>query len=96
MTYRLLAPALDDLDHIDAWVASRFGETVASKVSENLFDLFDLLAANQQMGLVRRDITDAPVRFFSQGPNWIIYEPGDPLLIHRIYPAAKDLQQFTL
>jgi hypothetical protein len=81
MTYRLLAPALDDLDHIDAWVASRFGETVASKVSENL---------------VRRDITDAPVRFFSQGPNWIIYEPGDPLLIHRIYPAAKDLQQFTL
>jgi plasmid stabilization system protein ParE len=60
MTYRLLAPALDDMEHIDAWVASNFGESVATKVADGLYEVFELLAEFQGMGILRPDITDEP------------------------------------
>jgi len=48
------------------------------------------------MGPARPDITSRPVRFFVSSPNWIVYEPGDPLLIHRIFPAAQDIHTLGL
>jgi plasmid stabilization system protein ParE len=96
MTYRLLAPAWDDLDHIDAWVASNFGEAAAARAIQKLTETFALLADFQQMGIARPDIAPHPVRFFSLPPNWIVYEPGDPLLIHRIFPSALDTASLVL
>ena len=43
------------------------------------------------MGIQRPEVTSRPVRFFSSGLNWIIYEPGDPLLIHRVFPERDFL-----
>ncbi len=48
------------------------------------------------MGVERPGTTDRAVRFFAAPHNWIVYEPGDPLLIHRVYPAALDIQMFKL
>jgi plasmid stabilization system protein ParE len=96
VTYRLLAPAIDDLDHIDSWIISKFGESAAIKARRKLADTFARLAQFQQMGIQRPDITSLPVRFFSSGPNWIIYEPGDPLLIHRVFPARMDIRDLNL
>jgi plasmid stabilization system protein ParE len=96
MTYRLLASALDDLDHIDDWVSSNFGEAAALKARRSLNSAFERLAQFQQMGIERPDVTPQPVRFFSSPPNWIIYEPGQPLLIHRVFPARTDLRDLTL
>jgi plasmid stabilization system protein ParE len=96
MNYRLLNPAIDDLEHIESWVASNFGEASAARASRKLTEIFVLLAAFQQLGIERTDITDRPVRLFASSHNWIIYEPGDPLLIHRIFPAALDIETLSL
>ena len=93
MIYRLLPAALDDLDEIDAWVAESFGPAVAAEAQRKLFEVFALLAQFPEMGVQRPDVTSRPVRFFSSYPNWIIYEPGIPLLIHRVFPAARDLKR---
>jgi plasmid stabilization system protein ParE len=92
MTYRLLSPAIEDLDHIDSWVAANFGEAAALRARRKLTEAFNLLVTFQQMGAAYPKITDRPVRLFAVPPNWIVYEPGDPLLIHRIFPAALDIQ----
>ena len=92
MTYRLLEPAISDLDHIDAWVTTNFGEAAALRATRKLTDTFELLGRFQQLGIVDPDVTRRPVRFFCLPPNWIVYEPGDPLLIHRIFPAALDIR----
>ncbi len=92
MTYRLLAPALDDLDNIDNWVTTNFGERAASRTRFRLNNTFAMLAKFQQAGSEHPEITARPVRFFSSSPNWIVYEPGSPMLIHRIFPALRDIQ----
>ena len=96
MKYRLLGPALDDLDHIDDWIASNFGEAAAAKARRNLLETFELLAQYPGMGTSHPEITDRPVRFFVSSPNWIIYEPGPLTLIHRIFPAAMDIERLEL
>jgi len=96
MTYRLLAPAIDDLDRINSWVTANFGEAAAIRARRKLTETFALLVKFQHMGFAHPEITDRPVRLFSLPPNWIVYEPGDPLLIHRVFPAALDIQTLSL
>lgn len=96
MTYLLLPSALNDLDHIDSWIVSNFGTPTADRVRQRLFATFARLAQNQYIGIHRPDVTTRPVRFFSLAQNWIIYEPGEPLLIHRIFPARSDMQHLEL
>jgi plasmid stabilization system protein ParE len=96
MSYRILEPALDDLDSIDDWVFTNFGERAATRAREKLDETFKLLANFHQMGIADPDITEQSIRLFSVPPNWIVYEPGDPLLIHRVYPAALDIKTLKL
>jgi plasmid stabilization system protein ParE len=44
MTFRLTPRALNDLDQIDSWVLSKFGEAVAARVSREFLELFAILA----------------------------------------------------
>jgi len=96
MKFRVLGPAHDDLRHIDDWVAEHFGKTSADKALNKLYELFSLLAVHQEMGVARPDLTERPVRFFASHPNWIVYEPGEPLLVHRVFPARMDIQNLSL
>ena len=96
MNYRLLPAALSDLEGIDLWSVEHFGLSVADKTQANLFSAFSLLAESPYLGRLRPDVTSKPVRFFSLNPFWIIYEPGSPLLIHRVMHAARDLSAETL
>ena len=96
MSFRLLSPAVDDLESIDAWIVSNFSERAAAKAQLELFQVFALLAKKQRIGVERPDIASPPVRFFAAPPNWIIYEPGDPLLVHRVFPARMDLDRLDL
>lgn len=91
MTYRLLRAAIDDLEDIDLWTIEHFGLSVADKTQAKIFAAFSLLADSPHMGQQRLDVTSRPVRFFSLNPFWIIYEPASPLLIHRVFHAARDL-----
>ena len=96
MKYRLLVPAVADLRHIENWVATEFGEASAQNARRKLLDAFALLAQIQELGKLRPEIAASPVRFYVQPPNWIVYRPGDPLLIHRIFPARMGLDSLEL
>ena len=90
MNYRVLPDAQQDIQDIDDWVSEHFGADFANRTQAQLYDTFDLLTDFPQMGRPRPDIESRPVRFFLLKPYWIVYQPGTPLLIHRIYPAARD------
>jgi plasmid stabilization system protein ParE len=92
MKYLLLAAAYHDLDAIDAWITSNFGTNASLKAQRRLFETFELLADHPGMGIARPELTTRPVRFFVSTQNWIIYQPGSPTLIHRIFPAARDIE----
>jgi len=96
MKFVVLPAANDDLRHIDDWVASNFGEATAARVQRNLLAEFHRLARFQELGILRPDVTSRPVRFLSSGPNWIVYQPGKPLVIHRVISAVMDITTLGL
>jgi plasmid stabilization system protein ParE len=96
MRYRLLPNAQQDLREIDDWVLGQFGLRFAERTTRSLHDTFSLLADHPGMGTVRPSARHKSVRFFHLKPYWIVYQPGEPLLIHRVYPAARDLNRLNL
>jgi plasmid stabilization system protein ParE len=95
MKYRVLPRAQQDIRDIDDWVLENFGPGYADKTAADLYDTFDLLADYPQMGIARPDLDKRPVRFFLFKPYWIVYKPGTPLEIHRVYHSARDLSRLN-
>ena len=81
---------------IDDWVVKHFGPDFADSTQAKLYETFDLLTEFPQMGRLRTDIEIRPVRFFLLKPYQIVYQPGTPMLVHRIYHAARDLNRLSL
>jgi plasmid stabilization system protein ParE len=52
--YRLTPSAIDDIDQAISYLASRAGWTIALKVEQELFDVFEKLAAFPGLGRVAR------------------------------------------
>jgi plasmid stabilization system protein ParE len=96
MKYRVLAEAQQDIHEIDDWLVEHFGPGFADRTQAKLYDTFDRLTEFPQMGQLRPDLEGRPVRFFFLKPYWIVYQPGTPLLIHRVYHAARDLNRLDL
>ena len=95
MKYRILPDAQQDIQEIDDWVVENFGTEFADRTQAKFYHTFDLLTDFPQMGHMRPDIDLRPVRFFFVKPYWIVYQPGAPLLIHRVYHAARDLSRLN-
>jgi plasmid stabilization system protein ParE len=96
MKVQLLPSAQQDLREIEAWVTENFSADFANRTYARLFKTFRLLADFPEMGRTRRELTDRPVRFFLRKPYWIVYEPGQQLMIHRVFHAARGLDQIEL
>jgi plasmid stabilization system protein ParE len=96
MTVAILPSAQQDLREIELWVTENFGEDFADRTYARMFKTFRLLADFPELGRPRRDLTELPVRFFISKPYWIVYQPGSPLLIHRVYHAARDVRRIVL
>ncbi len=91
MKFRVLPHAQRDIHEIDDWVLENFGPVFAERTEARLYGTFALLADYPQMGIVRIDVSKRSVRFFCLKPYWIVYKPGAPLEIHRVYHSARDL-----
>jgi plasmid stabilization system protein ParE len=96
MTAELTQAAFADLEDIDDYVTGNFGTSHAIATRRNLFHTFQLLADFPSMGVVRPRFRKMSVRFFHLKPYWIVYQPGDPLVIQRVYHAARDLNRLRL
>ncbi len=96
MSFRILPAAQADLNAIDDWVASKFGEPAAEQASEKLYKTFELLSRFPNLGIVRPDITSRDVRFFSVAPNAIIYTAGVAIVIHRVFPMRTEIRYIEL
>ncbi len=96
MNYRVLPSAQQEIHDIDDCVLEHFGPDFADQTVAKLYGTFDLLTEFPQMGRLLPDIDSRPVRFFALKSYRIVYQPGTPLLIHRIYHAARDLNRLSL
>ena len=96
MDARLTPAAFADLEDIDDYVTGNFGRDRAIETRRHLFATFRQLAVHPHMGQARPTVAARPVRFFHMKPYWIVYQPGTPLLIHRVYHAARDLNRLSL
>jgi plasmid stabilization system protein ParE len=93
MSFRLLPPALDDLEELEEWVEENFGPAVAANAHNKLIEDFQRLVKFPRLGRLRPDITEESLRFFRSGHYYVVYRPGSPLLIHRIVHTARELRQ---
>jgi len=91
MSFRLTARAEADLDEIDDYVASEFGEAVAERVIDRLCETFERLADNPCMGRPRPDWAPNEVCFFpvSGTPSLIIYRSRNPLEVLRVWHGRR-------
>jgi plasmid stabilization system protein ParE len=96
MRVQLLPSAQRDLREIEVWVTENLGAGFTARTYAGFFKTFQLLADFPEMGRPRGDLTDEPLRFFLRKPYWIDYQPGSPVLIHRVYHAARDLNRMVL
>ncbi len=91
MGFRLTQQAEDDIIAIAEVGLRLFGEAQAIKYHDQLFELFDLIAANPQMARERTEISP-PVRIHPFNAHLIIYvvtEIGEVLII-RIRHGHED------
>ncbi len=92
MSFRLTARAEADPDEIDDHVANEFGEAVAERVIDRLFETFELKADSPRMGRPHPDWAPDDVRFLpvSGTPSLIIYRSRDVIEVLRVWHGRRD------
>ena len=95
--YRLSEEAQGDVERVIDYVIERWGPEAASKAANRLYDTFELLALQPEMGRRREQWTEADVLFWPipSSPNLVIYRAGSPLEILRVWDARQDSQRLT-
>ena len=89
-TYVLTKIALQDLvETIDYIAADNID--MAYEWQEKIETAMSLLAEHPDMGVVKPDFTDKPVRFWPTGNYLIVYKKTSPLEILRILNSYRDV-----
>ena len=94
--YLLTANAQDDLFDIWSYIAEH-NRPAADRVEELILAACEFLASTPLAGHVRRDLTEAPVRFWLVKPflkYLVVYSPETkPLQVIRILHGARDISK---
>jgi antitoxin ParD1/3/4/toxin ParE1/3/4 len=92
--YRLTPTAIDDIDQAISYLASQAGWNIALKIEQELFQLFEKLAAFPGLGHLRPDLTSLPLHFFPSEPYLIAYQRDTkPVIIHAVLHGARDIAE---
>lgn len=70
--YKLSLLAENDMENIFDYTIDRWGEPQAAKYTRQLYDHFQCLADNQQLGIWRNDVKDG-YRSWIEGSHTIFY-----------------------
>lgn len=83
--------AEQDIDEIITYLAQE-NPVVAQKFLDALFDAMDKLAEYPELGHLREDLTDRPVKFWPFKWHYlIIYKPTSLLEIVRVLSGFRDI-----
>jgi plasmid stabilization system protein ParE len=91
--YRLSNQAMFDLDDIWSHLAES-SVNAANHVLDQIYEALLKLSRMPQMGHLREDLVDEPLRFWSVYSYLIVYRPEtDPIEIVRVVSGHQDLTQ---
>ncbi|KTD53929.1 type II toxin-antitoxin system RelE/ParE family toxin [Legionella quateirensis] len=83
--------AEQDIDEIITYLAQE-NPVVAQTFLDALFDAMDNLAEYPELGHLREDLTDKPVKFWPFKWHYlIIYKPTSPLAVVRVLSGFRDI-----
>ena len=83
--------AEQDIDEIITYLGQE-NSVVAQTFLDALFDALDNLAEYPELGHLREDLTDRPVKFWPFKWHYlIIYKPTSPLEIVRVLSGFRDI-----
>ena len=89
--YLLTRPALADLEEILGYVADDRPSAV-ERVGARFVSIFEALTKNPEMGHVREDLTERPVRFWPLYSYLVVYRADTkPLQILRVLSGYRDI-----
>jgi toxin ParE1/3/4 len=90
----ILSPEAErDLDIIKSYLLQQAGVRRARYVMRELWAGIRLVAKNPEVGHVREDLTDDPVKFWSVFSYLIVYDPArKPVEIARVLHGKRDLE----
>ena len=91
--FRLTPEADSQLGDILEFVAHE-SETGAMRVRHVVYDALTKLAGMPEMGHIRQDLTDRPLKFWNVYSYLIVYDPEtSPLAVLAILHGAQDVEQ---
>ena len=91
--FGLSREAYEDIDSIWDYIA-RDSVDSADRVRDELFDAFRTLASHPEMGHIKSDWTDQPVRFWQVQPYVVVYDARtNPLYIVRVLHCARNIPE---
>jgi len=87
-----LSPAAEeDIDEVITYLAQE-NPIAAHSFLDALYDAMEKLEHNPEMGHLREDLTDKPVKFWPFKWHYlIIYKPTSPLEIVRVLSGFRDI-----
>jgi plasmid stabilization system protein ParE len=91
MNYTVSRRARADLIDIQDYIA-RDNPAAAERVVDDILLAFEKLAERPQMGQIRQDLTNRPVRFWSVYSYMIVYQDSeDGIGIARVLSSFRDI-----
>jgi antitoxin ParD1/3/4/toxin ParE1/3/4 len=89
--YEVSPIALDDIDAAATFISDKSIQA-AERFVDAIYDAFDMLARNPQLGHRRSDLTSLPVFFWTAFKGYaVIYRKTDPLQIVRVLAWKQDV-----
>ncbi len=93
--YVLSAPAERDLNAIVAFLIDEAGPRIARRILGDIKKAVGLVAEYPELGHVRKDLTEARLKFWTVHSYLIVYDPASkPIQIVRIFHGARDVERF--
>lgn len=91
--YRLTPAARSDLVEINAYIREDSGPRRAGAVRNELRLAMRKIASSPEIGHLREDLSDAPLRFWPVYKFLVVYRPDtQPLEIVRVLHGRRDVQ----
>lgn len=89
----LTRPAERDLDRIKSFLVERAGPIIARRVLKDIRSAMALIGREPEVGHVREDLSDLPVKFWPVYSYLIVYDPASrPVQVIRVLHGMRDVE----